>query len=1176
MSQPTIANNLLQALEVVNSPYKQAHRSIDCCNLYCEYPLPTPQGLLPHFQFRTLDTISAVEVYDVTDTLVDTWDTSIFTIDAISGINYYSYMGTTVPDLDCGKYYLKLIGAAGNYFTQLFIVSSICCLPQLLWWNNCNTQTTVYENGYTNQVWLRALGDARFESVAVSETTEQDGKIFKEYGALEDYFSVEVGPVYNYFVRAMQSITLHENIVYIDRNGEYAKLLGMSVEEVNSVGGRCLYKIKLKMRQANAFSSNYCCDEIADATEQGLPTPEDTGCGNIAPCFPIEITNITIAAASATISWAAVPGADDYEISVDGGAFSSVGNVTTYVVASLTSCTDYTVCIRADCGENNSTSNCISFTTAAIPCGSCPEENFFITSYTATAISIAFDGSAAATGYEIQWKPISDLWGVASTDLIVGVAGTNNYDIEDLLPCTTYQIRFRPLCVGNECNPVGCWSMISATTECCDSLIDYDIDITEGNCLNPDSDITITVTDYDTTYTITIYEGGTPVVASTDSSLVTSLPPGSYTVIVEDRLCSTTPFAFVINDPCPCLAPTVLASFPGEFSATLDWDDILGSSGYELQWRAVTSVTWIDVTGLAASAYILSGLENCTVYEWRVRSVCEGTPSSWSAINVFQTTGCDCENNLGIAVSCEPLVELWATTIDETYTLVSMTIGGTTYTPPSPILLSNYSALETYFNGLSTPYRFFFSDGGGLSSSTLITVLGEQCVQYEAGDIFATYNDGMIDSDTDLGYFLTKPCSFYAISLGDYICGDCCTCATATLTGTAPDIDTDVIEYSLDGGSTWNPYTPGDCVNPTLGTDSQVIFRRTVTFTSSCETVVITETVTGCTECVIEITGVEISGLVPCDAFWYYETNDTLPDTADFISITIGGNTYTPPAPIAASDTTALQAYLNSLTILAKFRVVDSGVGYININMFTGCGDPIVASFDYNDGGGDITIDFTEPEVQLTCEDVQFIIPDFDCNVGCNEAGTVDITVSFNATCVSGANVLVTLSGGLGSVSVPATDGVAVFNDVPANGETVTVTVADGDCNDTFEVVLPDCGLEYEIADNGSSVGCDGDTAGLQIDVVNSGLIDIPMGTVFDLSWSGLPGGATFITLTGGTPAIDGTTFTLDSYDIGVGINFNFAVEWANAGCATPINIELTITSADITVPPLIIILTYP
>ena len=657
MSQPTIANNLLQALEVVNSPYKQAHRSIDCCDLYCEYPLPTPQGLLPHFQFRTLSTITSVEVYDVTDTLADTWDTSIFQIDVVNGLNYYSYMGATVPDLDCGKYYLKLISAAGDYFTQLFVVTSICCLPQLLWWNNCNTQNTLYETGYTNQLWMRALGDARFESVAVSETTEQDGTVFKEYGALEDYFSIEIAPIYNYLVRALQSVTLHENIVYIDRNGEYAKLLGMSVEEINSVGGRCLYKVKLKMRQANAFNSNYCCDEIADATTQNLPTPQDTGCGNADPCFAPQISSILVSATTATISWYPVSGATEYQISINGGAFSSIGNVTEYELTSLTSCTDYTICIRTDCGENNSVSTCTHFTTAAIPCGSCPEENYYVTAITATGINIAFDGSAAATGYEIQWKPISEIWALANSDTITGTAGTNNYSINTLQPCTTYQIRFRPICEGNECNPIGCWSLISGTTECCEDLIDFDIDITEGSCIDASADITITVTDYDTNYTITIYQGGSTVASSTDTPLNTTLAPGIYTVIVTDRLCASNPFSFTIGNPCPCVAPSVLQAFPSATNATLDWNDILNATAYELQWRMVTDTVWVNVTGLVASAYLLHGLDSCTVYEWRVRSVCEGNTSDWSSINVFQTIGCDenteCENNEAMALSCK-------------------------------------------------------------------------------------------------------------------------------------------------------------------------------------------------------------------------------------------------------------------------------------------------------------------------------------------------------------------------------------------------------------------------------------------------------------------------------------------------------------------------------------------
>ena len=1299
MSQ-TIGNNLLQALEVVNSPYKQAHRSIDCCNLYTEYPMPTPEGRMPHFQFRTLDTITTIEVYDVKDVLVGTLSTGILTLNTIDNINYYSYMGASIGELTCGKYYLKLIGATESFFTQLFVITSICCLPQLIWWNNCNTSNVIYENGYTNQMWLRGLGDPIFESVAISEATEQEGKVFKEYGALEDYFTIEVGPIYNYLVRVLQSINLHENIVFIGRNGEFAKLLGISVEEVVSVGARCLFKVKLKMRQENAFDSNYCCDEIESSTEQGLPIPQDVGCGNADPCIAPTISSIGLGSSTAVLNWAFVPFATDYEVSVNGGAFVSVGNVNTHTLTGLDACTPYTVCIRAECGDNTSASNCLSFITASVPCGSCPEENFFITAYAATTISIAFDGSGSASGYEISWKTPGESWDTAMTDSIVGIAGTNNYVLNDLQPCTDYQIRFRPICEDNDCNPVGCWTMITGFTECCDTLIDYDIDITQGNCLDLTSDITVTVTLYDTNYTITILQNNVPVATSSDAPLVTSLAPGIYTVTVQDARCTSTPYAFSISNPCPCTAPVIINSFPQAQAATLDWSDAFNATGYELQWREVTSVTWIDITGLAASAYLLEGLNTCTVYEWRVRSVCQGQTSDWSVIDVFTTTGCqqiDCDSNEAIEITCN--------TVDDNYCFEAVDAGTYLETPVTNVVqfsldggdswtetldclypvggpgwgfifgtgehsamasiginitvsevAGTYTATGAFVSPLSAPDVAAIQDvwdncpGGiffiGFSDTGFYTIKGQtgNTFTIDSSGFTITYNTsstlygiGIYLMETLSAYtysetIATLGSSFYQAVLNGAACFtthflirhvvtfpscppvnvqyavfDISNCECYNLLNLNTEIQTTVgtcdcvliFEATAECSEGGNALVTIQTIAPYL-TDLEILFDAVLVATIPAGNTYISDPIVGlgqtieitvqdandeacfvtenivvpvCCDCEIEITSVEVAGLVACDEFWYYETADTLPDTADFISIVIAGITYTAPIPIAASDVSALQTWLNGLTNIAKFRVTDSGVGYINIVMFTGCGDQLIGtSFDYDDGGVS-TIDFSESEVQLSCEDVQLILPGFDCN-WCNETNTVDIIVEFNTTCLAGDDVIVRLSDDLGEVTIPATDGTYTFTGIPANGQTVTVSVIDAgdeDCFDTEDIVLPDCDFLYLISDNGSSVDCEIDLASLQIDVVNDGAIDLPMGTVFDLAWSGLPIGATFITLTGGTVAIDGTTFTLDVSDIAPGFNFNFAVTFDNIGCVDPIDVTLTITSSDISIAPLVI-----
>lgn len=781
-------------------------------------------------------------------------------------------------------------------------------------------------------------------------------------------------------------------------------------------------------------------------------------------------------------------------------------------------------------------------------------DDFAIHSATGNSITLSWTVTAGNT-YNIRWKLAADLIWITETGV------TPNYNIIGLDPCLNYEFQIETICDGESLGFTD--TSIFGETDCpCD--ITFTVTPLEG--------AGISITDIEG-----LSEGASPIIIVTDCD-GNPVPnwwegvPECYKVCVIDSCtccqgCQTSCF-ITLDEPIisECDEDGLVDVMIDVSDTNIDGDIILYYSLNGITWLSgglsTPGVGWVitGVPGIGGDLHIL--VQNPD------DSLCQQSL-------LLALPDC-CGNDLGLNVFCEPVVQVWTRNFVGYTELTSFTLFGITYTPPAPIDITDISALNAYFNSLSLEVYVLWILGG--FSEPQIYVFPYACSGTVDPDFFLISVSPEVDEP--LVYASTESCAYAQAILPGIICPECCDCFMALPTGTSDFIDTDVIEYTTDGGATWLPYTYPECINPADYPPAQEItFRRTTTFTNGCEPLVIEETINGCSECTIEITGVSIGGLEPCDDFWYYETDDTLPDTADFVSITIDGVTYTPPAPIAASDVAALQAYLNTLSYFAKFRVVDSGVGYININMFTGCGDPIVANYDYDDGGGAVTLNFQEPEVQLTCEDVQGLVPGFDCNMSCNEDGTVSITVTFIAGCTSGSNVVVTLSDGLGGGNVPAADGEATFTSIPATGQTITVTVYDAenmDCIDTIEITLPNCAPDYNIADNDSNVGCADDLATMEINVVNSGLIDLPMGTVFDLAWTGLPMGATFITLTGGTIAMDGTTFTLDAFDIGVGFNFNFGVEWENIGCEDPINIELVITSADIDVNELVINLFYP
>ncbi|RKH37702.1 endopeptidase, partial [Corallococcus llansteffanensis] len=81
-----------------------------------------------------------------------------------------------------------------------------------------------------------------------------------------------------------------------------------------------------------------------------------------------------------------------------------------------------------------------------------------------------------------------------------------------------------------------------------------------------------------------------------------------------------------------------------ELLAALDWADVTGVAGYEVQVATDSAFTNVvrSANSLVASAWTVSpGLTANTVYYWRVRALnsCGGT-SSWTAASSFTTRGC--------------------------------------------------------------------------------------------------------------------------------------------------------------------------------------------------------------------------------------------------------------------------------------------------------------------------------------------------------------------------------------------------------------------------------------------------------------------------------------------------------------------------------------------------------
>lgn len=78
-------------------------------------------------------------------------------------------------------------------------------------------------------------------------------------------------------------------------------------------------------------------------------------------------------------------------------------------------------------------------------------------------------------------------------------------------------------------------------------------------------------------------------------------------------------------------------------SATLNWGAVSGAVSYTLDWKLTSSTTWTTVSGITTNSYSLTGLSTGTQYDFRVKTVCSGGSSDYSATSQFTTTS-DCSD----------------------------------------------------------------------------------------------------------------------------------------------------------------------------------------------------------------------------------------------------------------------------------------------------------------------------------------------------------------------------------------------------------------------------------------------------------------------------------------------------------------------------------------------------
>lgn len=128
--------------------------------------------------------------------------------------------------------------------------------------------------------------------------------------------------------------------------------------------------------------------------------------------------------------------------------------------------------------------------------------------------------------------------------------------------------------------------------------------------------------------------------ASLDGITVTGKRLNTYNAVME-----------VLNNCGPCPLPGgVTAGSLTVNGATISWNPPASATQYMLEYRELGAPAWSD-TVINSSPFTLEGLEACTQYQYRLRSICNADSSNgYTNIFTFKTDGC-CEPPLSASVS---------------------------------------------------------------------------------------------------------------------------------------------------------------------------------------------------------------------------------------------------------------------------------------------------------------------------------------------------------------------------------------------------------------------------------------------------------------------------------------------------------------------------------------------
>jgi trimeric autotransporter adhesin len=372
--------------------------------------------------------------------------------------------------------------------------------------------------------------------------------------------------------------------------------------------------------------------------------------GCVAPCStPREIRAVAAADRSvATVSWTNT-GARAYEVTYTAGdSAARIVTVTTniLILSNVASCKTYKFQVRSICGSITAPVYSEWSSTTSVNTEGCVRcESPRRLSYAVTELGaiVKWDTIASTSvTYDIQYMgPRDTTWRTVSA-----VRGSQ-YTMTGLTACTWYMFRVKANCStissSQWSQPVrfqtkGCVPPCVAPKNLKTHIVDTVGVISWVGTSTGSYKLIITSTDNTFTREVTV--------TGNIYTLTGLLRCKTYKVQLK-VLCSATSISDIITEsfetkgcPVPCGTPREV-NFQADLNkVTLKWSN-MGSTKYYIEYKvAADSVTTWKRDSATTNTIVLTGLQSCKTYLFRIASVCTNGITTFSEPYKFITTGC--------------------------------------------------------------------------------------------------------------------------------------------------------------------------------------------------------------------------------------------------------------------------------------------------------------------------------------------------------------------------------------------------------------------------------------------------------------------------------------------------------------------------------------------------------